>query len=133
MHGAQRVDFCCCNAKLVAKVAPQGYWNYPKGTEQTPTHAQETNMERQTKLVGITSACIDCVALGTIEGEKCLHLEVADIAGEPTHRSEEHTSELQSLMRISYAVFCLKKKNRSDNHSTDNKESSKKGKQSNNN
>src|SRR3546814_5722365 len=29
------------------------------------------------------------------------------------YRSEEHTSELQSLMRISYAVFCLKKKNRS--------------------
>src|SRR3546814_6574073 len=29
----------------------------------------------------------------------------------PGHRSEEHTSELQSLMRISYAVFCLKKKN----------------------
>src|SRR3546814_2174348 len=29
-----------------------------------------------------------------------------------TPRSEEHTSELQSLMRISYAVFCLKKKNR---------------------
>src|SRR3546814_3140223 len=28
-----------------------------------------------------------------------------------TGRSEEHTSELQSLMRISYAVFCLKKKN----------------------
>src|SRR3546814_3095000 len=28
-----------------------------------------------------------------------------------TMRSEEHTSELQSLMRISYAVFCLKKKN----------------------
>src|SRR3546814_2884784 len=28
-----------------------------------------------------------------------------------TRRSEEHTSELQSLMRISYAVFCLKKKN----------------------
>src|SRR3546814_3073581 len=28
-----------------------------------------------------------------------------------THRSEEHTSELQSLMRISYAVFCLKQKN----------------------
>src|SRR3546814_1501962 len=31
--------------------------------------------------------------------------------GRPTGRSEEHTSELQSLMRISYAVFCLKKKN----------------------
>src|SRR3546814_9007335 len=30
--------------------------------------------------------------------------------GESSSRSEEHTSELQSLMRISYAVFCLKKK-----------------------
>src|SRR3546814_4193186 len=30
--------------------------------------------------------------------------------GAPEERSEEHTSELQSLMRISYAVFCLKKK-----------------------
>src|SRR3546814_5491152 len=36
-----------------------------------------------------------------------------------TPRSEEHTSELQSLMRISYAVFCLKKKkhdNKTSNH-----------------
>src|SRR3546814_4593920 len=33
--------------------------------------------------------------------------EIVDIGT----RSEEHTSELQSLMRISYAVFCLKKKN----------------------
>src|SRR3546814_5309072 len=31
-------------------------------------------------------------------------------AGQSAIRSEEHTSELQSLMRISYAVFCLKKK-----------------------
>src|SRR3546814_9482412 len=31
-------------------------------------------------------------------------------------RSEEHTSELQSLMRISYAVFCLKKKQNTKNH-----------------
>src|SRR3546814_3092461 len=34
-----------------------------------------------------------------------------DFLGNCHHRSEEHTSELQSLMRISYAVFCLKKKN----------------------
>src|SRR3546814_10486625 len=32
-----------------------------------------------------------------------------------TDRSEEHTSELQSLMRISYAVFCLKKKKKNKN------------------
>src|SRR3546814_1913390 len=40
---------------------------------------------------------------------------VAQAAADP--RSEEHTSELQSLMRISYAVFCLKKKNiKTHNH-----------------
>src|SRR3546814_10366325 len=33
---------------------------------------------------------------------------------EAVERSEEHTSELQSLMRISYAVFCLKNKNKND-------------------
>src|SRR3546814_1138662 len=38
--------------------------------------------------------------------------EIGDV---DRQRSEEHTSELQSLMRISYAVFCLKKKNKSDN------------------
>src|SRR3546814_10622905 len=41
--------------------------------------------------------------------------ELRDLLNRPLHvraspRSEEHTSELQSLMRISYAVFCLKKK-----------------------
>src|SRR3546814_6894620 len=38
-----------------------------------------------------------------------------DLAG-PVERSEEHTSELQSLMRISYAVFCLKKKKKTAKH-----------------
>src|SRR3546814_2607551 len=37
--------------------------------------------------------------------------------GMAAYRSEEHTSELQSLMRISYAVFCLKKKNHNTTHS----------------
>src|SRR3546814_2859072 len=38
---------------------------------------------------------------------------------EVTTRSEEHTSELQSLMRISYAVFCLKKKKQKQNNAND--------------
>src|SRR3546814_1297593 len=41
-----------------------------------------------------------------VSPEKDLRAVVVDVG-----RSEEHTSELQSLMRISYAVFCLKKKN----------------------
>src|SRR3546814_10590473 len=38
--------------------------------------------------------------------------QVPPVRSQPPARSEEHTSELQSLMRISYAVFCLKKKNK---------------------
>src|SRR3546814_4700228 len=38
------------------------------------------------------------------------HLEARAASRDGSDRSEEHTSELQSLMRISYAVFCLKKK-----------------------
>src|SRR3546814_1356569 len=40
---------------------------------------------------------------------------LAAVAGTALLRSEEHTSELQSLMRISYAVFCLKKNNKNTN------------------
>src|SRR3546814_4654669 len=39
-------------------------------------------------------------------------------SGQCSNRSEEHTSELQSLMRISYAVFCLKKKKTTNTTST---------------
>src|SRR3546814_3753957 len=42
--------------------------------------------------------------------EQYEHEERKDVRGVAAPRSEEHTSELQSLMRISYAVFCLKKK-----------------------
>src|SRR3546814_10910524 len=44
-----------------------------------------------------------------------------EIRLQPSLRSEEHTSELQSLMRISYAVFCLKKKNNEHQNTTYNK------------
>src|SRR3546814_5050467 len=56
-------------------------------------------------------------ALGEHPGEDIdRRAGTADPDPQPLHgtdlRSEEHTSELQSLMRISYAVFCLKKKNK---------------------
>src|SRR3546814_1799999 len=61
------------------------------------------DLVRLVRLVGISMAQgVDRV--DSITGADMRH----DIARE---RSEEHTSELQSLMRISYAVFCLKKKN----------------------
>src|SRR3546814_5028598 len=46
--------------------------------------------------------------LRTVEAD--FFLRLAQGRGDHVGRSEEHTSELQSLMRISYAVFCLKKK-----------------------
>src|SRR3546814_1226335 len=49
-----------------------------------------------------------CCTLATLELPNCLTLSSEH--GPLRNRSEEHTSELQSLMRISYAVFCLKKK-----------------------
>src|SRR3546814_8137017 len=61
--------------------------------------------------------CQDAVGTGAFEGEQRFHhdplVEPAALDGALQHRvlrSEEHTSELQSLMRISFPVFCLKKK-----------------------
>src|SRR3546814_6370813 len=57
-------------------------------------------------------------------GEKVMPSQIIDTLTDPIwrsapgdweSRSEEHTSELQSLMRISYAVFCLKKKKKRNN------------------
>src|SRR3546814_2920040 len=61
----------------------------------------------------------DCKNVGKITGTLLSRMAFAKVAScrgveraenSTSKRSEEHTSELQSLMRISYAVFCLKKK-----------------------
>src|SRR3546814_7421552 len=54
---------------------------------------------------GILAELLDAEADALLVDVDVEHLDLDDV------RSEEHTSELQSLMRISYAVFCLKKKN----------------------
>src|SRR3546814_9559630 len=48
----------------------------------------------------------------SLRSREPIPMQTIDLAA--TSRSEEHTSELQSLMRISYAVFCLKKKKSTD-------------------
>src|SRR3546814_2037718 len=58
---------------------------------------------------GVSSTRCQPAPAGQPEGE-WRWLRRPDRNGTPGMRSEEHTSELQSLMRISYAVFCLKKK-----------------------
>src|SRR3546814_1931482 len=73
-------------------------------------------------LKGVAFARVGCDLLGSLawtgEGHATDKAVILGLAGflpdgiepELIDRSEEHTSELQSLMRISYAVFCLKKK-----------------------
>src|SRR3546814_6220391 len=56
--------------------------------------------------IRVAKQCRRVAALGVHFGAR----HGAQIMQRHIHRSEEHTSELQSLMRISYAVFCLKKK-----------------------
>src|SRR3546814_10691846 len=68
--------------------------------------------QRRRGVVAFRSAVVEVVGLFLL----VLHAQRQIAAGEQVvegfHRSEEHTSELPSLMRISYAVFCLKKKKR---------------------
>src|SRR3546814_5827079 len=60
---------------------------------------------------GVSSSTTLASSLATPSGSTSVSLTIR-IA----RRSEEHTSELQSLMRISYAVFCLKKKKKNNKH-----------------
>src|SRR3546814_5245754 len=79
--------------------------------EAPHTHFVKSFAQRRSQIVG------DCLQLKTdvdVYNDKRLPAEPIQIPLDFTldvMRSEEHTSELQSLMRISYAVFCLKKKN----------------------
>src|SRR3546814_5122470 len=55
--------------------------------------------------------CVPPANLAQLAGHNVMNVNMVTCGGQATiPRSEEHTSELQSLMRISYAVFCLKKK-----------------------
>src|SRR3546814_9513512 len=63
--------------------------------------------------MGTLDVAIACASAGIIIGMLMLTGLGLRISG--LLRSEEHTSELQSLMRISYAVFCLKKKMKRNN------------------
>src|SRR3546814_2596209 len=60
-------------------------------------------------MAGMSHAGMDHSNMGHAEMAKS---GTSSQSGMDHSRSEEHTSELQSLMRISYAVFCLKKKNK---------------------
>src|SRR3546814_3282527 len=83
------------------------------GVSRTPirrvlAHLEAGGLVESRHGVGTVVTTIDLPRLREIYA---LRMRLAELIGElAPRRSEEHTSELQSLMRISYAVFCLKKK-----------------------
>src|SRR3546814_19450967 len=87
--------------------------SFPKHHLELLSPARDVTIAREAIPHGADAVYIGCPSFGS-RHNACN--EVSDIARlvEFAHRynarSEEHTSELQSLMRISYAVFCLKKK-----------------------
>src|SRR3546814_5735211 len=98
------------------------------GTQEGRSEADELRaqaregLEARLDKIGVPDEALDGgVSRKTYEERLEYELDVIDNMGFPGYflivadfikRSEEHTSELQSLMRISYAVFCLNKKNK---------------------
>src|SRR3546814_8020995 len=82
------------NDGVIVNILDQRVWN--------PTEDFLSYTVTKTALLGLTR---------TLALDLAPRIRVCGVGPGPTLRSEEHTSELQSLMRISYAVFCLQKKN----------------------
>src|SRR3546814_5355890 len=105
-----RVAFLSCTALLLlpgTALADTLQQALEAAYKSNPTlTAQRANVRAADENVPIARAA----GRPSLEGSAVYQENVLQGDQPPTLRSEEHTSELQSLMRISYAVFCLKKK-----------------------
>src|SRR3546814_2428443 len=107
-----------------------GYWNDPEATANAIDadgfmHSGDLASIDGEGFVRITGRAKDMIIRGgenisprEIEEYFYSHPDVTDVAVIGVSRSEEHTSELQSLMRISYADFCLKYKKKYNSNIT---------------
>src|SRR3546814_16803004 len=82
----------------------------PPRSTRTDTLSPYTTLFRSPRRWG-SGAQVFVIAAYRESGPAARAPSLSGYDGKDRRRSEEHTSELQSLMRISYAVFCLKKKN----------------------
>src|SRR3546814_6022249 len=82
----------------------------PPRSTRTDTLFPYTTLFRSQTLLGVTGSGKTYTIANVIQQVQKPTLVMAPNKTLAAQRSEEHTSELQSLMRISYAVFCLKKK-----------------------
>src|SRR3546814_9658051 len=96
----------CCS-RPVPQLVDFSVWPTMKGGTPKKRHISSTEKARLSSICassGLIVSCCHCMSRSSNIGRPACN-EPANFS-----RSEEHTSELQSLMRISYAVFCLKTK-----------------------
>src|SRR3546814_3058014 len=97
-------------------IKAKGGWGFTKELFTAPFHADGAGAKLALALPNFLLNVVEYLSkpvslamrlFGNMYGGELVFMLIAGMAAS---RSEEHTSELQSLMRISYAVFCLKKK-----------------------
>src|SRR3546814_3467523 len=108
-----------CSSDLAERVLQQRLDEQPVVSDRLVRDAEvdRPGLDQAPHLVGggVLDDGFELRMIACRRGHRCRHQPGGDRgqAGDrDPPRSEEHTSELQSLMRISYAVFCLKKKNK---------------------
>src|SRR3546814_1522241 len=93
-------------ATMAPELSAHGYWIVLTILVVMKPGFALTRQRNGWRLAGTLIGCALALVLFNVTHNPDVYLAVLVVT-----RSEEHTSELQSLMRISYAVFCLKKKN----------------------
>src|SRR3546814_5544274 len=88
----------------------------PASATMTAGQAHDSESVREKRRAH--ALCLSANSPGRIVEARTIAFPAIALHRIDTERSEEHTSELQSLMRISYAVFCLKKKNHDQHRNT---------------
>src|SRR3546814_7494715 len=105
-------------AELVEAGAGRGQQHHrllPSVGQRPAVRRRDGGLDVAASVVGDPAVQIGSELLRAVPDQEGMH-DVAEERGQL--RSEEHTSELQSLMRISYAVFCLKKKKKTNKSRT---------------
>src|SRR3546814_5855073 len=99
-----------CSSDL--PVRQHGGWSDGAAGPSVEARSDFRNRQRKELTTCVAWVCLQVLASFASAGVPRWGATSKAISFAVRPRSEEHTSELQSLMRISYAVFCLKKKNK---------------------
>src|SRR3546814_4336660 len=118
--GKTRIQDFLARLPLFNELSAHELDNLASGTTEVQVARGEMVFHRGESCVGLHTVVYGQIKLMFVSpagSEKVVRLiGPGDSFGEALMRSEEHTSELQSLLRISYAVLCLKKKTETKEH-----------------